>query len=50
MIFVYVEYSTVPGLKTSYLSTYVVALAISMFQKLEIDKLWITVGKGTDLR
>ena len=30
--------------------TDVVVLAISMFAKLEIDKLWIAFGKGKDLR
>jgi len=42
MIFVHVKHAAVHGLKTSLListDTYVVVLSISMFEKLEIEKL-----------
>ena len=52
-IFVHVKHAAVHELKTSLVistDTYVVVLAISMFEKLEKDRLWIAFGKVKDLR
>jgi len=52
-LFVHVKHAAILKLKTSLVistDTDVVVLAISMFAKLEIDKLWIAFGKGKDLR
>jgi len=51
-LFVHLKHTAIQGLKTSLVvSTDTdVVLAISMFEKLEIDKLWIAFGKGKDLR
>ena len=52
-LFVHLKHAAIQVLKTSLVvstDTDVVVLAISMFAKLEIDKLWIVFGKGKDLR
>ena len=52
-IFIHVKHAAVHGLKTSLAistDTAVVGLAISMFEKREIDKLWIVFGKGKYLK
>jgi hypothetical protein len=52
-LFVHLKHAAIKVLKTSLVvstDTDVVVLAISMFAKLEIDKLWIAFGEGKDLR
>jgi hypothetical protein len=52
-LFVHLKHAAIKVLKTSLVvstDTDVVVLAISIFAKLEIDKLWIAFGEGKDLR
>ena len=52
-MFVHVKHAAVHELKTSLVistDTYVFVLAISMFEKLEKDRFWITLGKVKYLR